>query len=282
MNTSTKLEDNEFAQRALLKQLLYDNEIITEVSTSLNADMFTVKDYKTIYTAIINIRKKGILIDYASLNQEVANILEIGLVTASQLTIDIMAYLPPAQNYKYYEKLIIDNYNASHITDIMLDINSKIKSNSDIDTIKNDMILQLKNLKTDYDEEEKDEDTFENVLHEALADMKKYMNEEATLTSIPIIDKHMGGLFKGELTVIGGKPSDGKSAVALQIVKCLAEQSVPVLICNFEMSKSQIGMRFLSMETEISTQEMKKGTTQTNYDRANKKVSDMLNTRSVK
>lgn len=65
------------------------------------------------------------------------------------------------------------------------------------------------------------------------------------------LDKLTGGLYEGELTVIAGRPSMGKSAVALWMALCMARQGKAVAFFSVEMGKEQNVTRLLSMVSGI-------------------------------
>ena len=65
------------------------------------------------------------------------------------------------------------------------------------------------------------------------------------------LDKLTGGFYKGELTVIAGRPSMGKSAVALWMALNMARQGKAVAFFSVEMGKEQNVTRLLSMISGI-------------------------------
>lgn len=75
------------------------------------------------------------------------------------------------------------------------------------------------------------------------------------------LDALTGGFYKGELTVLAGRPSMGKSAVALWMALHMARQGKPVAFFSVEMSKEQNVMRLLSMISGIDADRLRfKGT----------------------
>ena len=81
------------------------------------------------------------------------------------------------------------------------------------------------------------------------------------LSGLYDLDALTGGLYKGELTVIAGRPSMGKSAVALWMALCMARKGVPVAFFSVEMSKEQNVIRLLSMISGIDADRLRfKGT----------------------
>lgn len=67
------------------------------------------------------------------------------------------------------------------------------------------------------------------------------------------LDVLTGGLYKGELTVIAGRPSMGKSAVALWMAVQATRQGKAVAYFSVEMSKEQNVLRLLSMLSGVNS-----------------------------
>lgn len=63
---------------------------------------------------------------------------------------------------------------------------------------------------------------------------------------IPEMDALTGGLYPGEMTVIGARPGTGKTALALQVAVNAAESGKRVVFISREMSDVQIGERILA------------------------------------
>ncbi|MBU4311797.1 MAG: AAA family ATPase [Candidatus Omnitrophica bacterium] len=73
-----------------------------------------------------------------------------------------------------------------------------------------------------------------------LSNIRKDLGERAgvpklSINTLPALNRKIWGLKEG-LTVIGGRTSQGKSALALQIAFDLAGQSIPVLFLSLEMT----------------------------------------------
>lgn len=74
-------------------------------------------------------------------------------------------------------------------------------------------------------------------------------------TGFPSLDILTAGFQLGDLFVLAGKPSSGKSSWAAQTALYQAvEHLTPVLFCSYEMSSSAIVSRMLASEMDISYQ----------------------------
>ena len=80
-------------------------------------------------------------------------------------------------------------------------------------------------------------------------------------TGFSEIDEKTLGFEGGELVVIAGRPSMGKTSLALNIVEnvALGENQKPVAIFSMEMSANQVAMRFFSSLGRISQGRLRSG-----------------------
>lgn len=82
------------------------------------------------------------------------------------------------------------------------------------------------------------------------------------------LDKLTGGFRGGQLVVIGARPGMGKSALALQIARHIAETSGKVVpFLSYEMTASELGFRLLSSATGIGLSELLRGYVPSGMDR---------------
>ena len=90
---------------------------------------------------------------------------------------------------------------------------------------------------------------------EVLKTVERNMTATNPLTGIDSgfyeINKHGGGLQKGELTIIGAKTSQGKTALCLNVAGNAALNREKVGIFSLEMTNLQLAARMMSMSTGV-------------------------------
>jgi replicative DNA helicase len=79
------------------------------------------------------------------------------------------------------------------------------------------------------------------------------------MTGIPSLDALWGGLFPGNLDIIGARPRTGKSSLAMQISRHVAGLGASVLIFSMEMPARDLGMVNLAAMTGISASDIRRG-----------------------
>jgi replicative DNA helicase len=105
--------------------------------------------------------------------------------------------------------------------------------------------------------------TARHAIDQAMVRIRSMLNEPArswaVRTGLLTVDSAIGGLYAGELTVCGGRPGDGKTALALQIATLHAREGSPVLFCSTEMAASELATRALCSVAMISSNWIRTG-----------------------
>jgi len=76
-------------------------------------------------------------------------------------------------------------------------------------------------------------------------------------TRIPYIDESAKGLTRGEMSIIAGRPGNGKSSLAINIAMQLARNGNKVVFFSREMTKEQLMGRILSNELRIDSRQFR-------------------------
>lgn len=72
------------------------------------------------------------------------------------------------------------------------------------------------------------------------------------------LDEITGGLHADELTIVAARPAVGKTAFMLSMAYNIAQhRDCDVLVCSLEMSRDQLLVRLLAMETKIDTHRLR-------------------------
>src|SRR5579875_445127 len=79
-------------------------------------------------------------------------------------------------------------------------------------------------------------------------------------TGFADLDNLTSGLQRGDLVIVAGRPSMGKTAFALNVAEAVALRAkLPVLIFSMEMSASQLAFRLISSLGRINQQQLRSG-----------------------
>ena len=101
------------------------------------------------------------------------------------------------------------------------------------------------------------------VIHEAVRELERRYQNKSAITGVPSGLRDLDDLTHGwqysELTIIGARPSMGKTALVMQSAIHGAEMGHPGLIFTLEMAEREIGMRTISNSGQVDGRAMKTG-----------------------
>jgi len=104
--------------------------------------------------------------------------------------------------------------------------------------------------------------SMQEVMSEVFAQVEQRIgnqNEFFLPSGFRDFDRFTAGLERSDLTVIGGKPNMGKTALALGMAINMARLGLRVGMISNEMANRRLGMRMAAMETGINLQALKRG-----------------------
>lgn len=78
-------------------------------------------------------------------------------------------------------------------------------------------------------------------------------------TGFADLDEQLSGLQRGALYVLGGRPSMGKTALAIAIAMAAATDGAPALFQSLEMSHLEVAMRILAMAARVDLARLRTG-----------------------
>jgi len=91
--------------------------------------------------------------------------------------------------------------------------------------------------------------------------------EDFLSTGIKALDERLdGGMRRGEVIVIAGRPGMGKTALAMSIADHVCGMSEPVGVLSMEMPKAQLTTRVVSMRSSVPLHKLKRPERMNDYD----------------
>lgn len=101
-----------------------------------------------------------------------------------------------------------------------------------------------------------------DVVMESLASIETRQREgrvAGVLTGFTSLDETLGGLLPGQLIIVAGRTSMGKTSLAVNIATNVAARSTPVLVVSLEMTRTEIVERIMCSVGEVSTYKVRNG-----------------------
>jgi replicative DNA helicase len=103
-----------------------------------------------------------------------------------------------------------------------------------------------------------------DIIKDGIELIESLYHKKSHITGVPTgfkdFDIKTSGLQKGDLVIVAGRPSMGKSAFAVSIAENAAvKENIPVAIFSLEMSSEQVMQRFLCSQAKVNMQSLRSG-----------------------
>ena len=258
---NTKFKEPPYSIRCeqeILGGIIYNPKIISDVISRTNEEDFYVTSHKKIYGALKKLFEEGKEINLTMLIEELGEeeLKTAGGVTyltelmTGGMTINPEHYIDILKDKAYRRKAINEfNNAASKLYD------NKIKSS----TVIEEVINNLMNSNTDDRCVLKDDDLIKRTLEDIEERVKRGGDIPGMKTGLRDFDRSVGGLQRGELCIIAGRPSMGKTLFSLNMTDGLADNGFNTLLFELEMTEKSLGMRRLSYKSQVEAEKMKFG-----------------------
>lgn len=249
------------AEQSVLGSLLIDKDTIPKVVEILHPESFYREAHHWIYQAIINLFQKNEPIDLVTVTDELSSIGKLDAVGGRVYVSDIINSVPTSANVEYYAKIVEDkavlreliSQGSQMVTEAFKD---DIEVDNVLDTAQKSIIdIAQKKIRQGFSK-------IKDLLDEVMKRMEETYDHGSHITGVPSgyidLDELTGGFQQADLIVVAGRPSMGKTALALNIAQNVGiRHNLPVAIFSLEMSKEALTQRILCSEAEIDSSHLK-------------------------
>jgi len=254
------------AEQSLLGGLLIDNESSDKVADVITLKDFYRHDHSTIYQHIIKVIESNQPADIVTVAESLEKNDELATVGGLSYLGLLAENTPAAANIRGYAQIVRERSIMRNLVQVGSDIAESAYS------------PQGRNAQQLLDESEAkifqiaDDGMraaigFENIQHllpKVIKGVEKRMENKGNISGVATgytdLDNLTSGLQPGELIVLAGRPSMGKTALALNIAENVAiDQKLPVAIFSMEMSSEQLTTRLIGAVGKVDAQKLRSG-----------------------
>jgi replicative DNA helicase len=251
------------AERSVLGALMLDKDAIIRVADLIKADDFYNPTHTKIFETIFELFERGEPIDILSVSKKLKDKNELTEIGGSAYLTELINSVPTAAHISYYAKLVRQKKvlrdlirASSEITervfdtsenpeDLLDDAEQKIFSISQKSRPSNFVPIKDE-LKAAYERIEK--------LHQGERGLR------GVSTGFDELDNYLSGLQRSDFIILGARPSLGKTALCLDIVRNAAiKTKTPVGIFSLEMSRDQVIDRIIAAEAQVALWKLRTG-----------------------
>ena len=249
------------AEMALLGSMILDYQVIGEVIQVLKgAEDFANPRHGVIYETLVDLYDKNQSIDTVQLKQTLDDRGVLDQVGGVPYLVEIAESVPHAVSAPYYANIVRDKALLRRLIDaagkILHDAHTSSEPAQDILDVSEQAIFMLRESGTSDDAAK-----LNDLLQELYTQIES--REGQYLTGLDSgftqLNELTSGLQAGEMVIVAGRPSMGKTAFALNMAEHIAvTMSQPVAFFSLEMSKQQLAQRLLCSRSDFDAHKLRR------------------------
>ncbi|KAB0668953.1 replicative DNA helicase [Oryzomonas sagensis] len=247
------------AEMSVLGSIFLDNETVHTALSILSGDDFYREPHRKIFGAMVSLSDADSPIDAITLNDELRRRGDLEAVGGMAYILTLADYTPTAANCAYYCRIVKDRA----LNRRMITVGNELTALGYAEEPGAGELLESALMKLSV--QQKNEPV---AVTDLLRDANKRLQArhdrrgqvQGMSFGIPALDNITEGLHRGDLVIIAGRPSMGKSALASNIAEniCGATNDAG-MIFSLEMSRENIMDRMITSRGRINYTRMRSG-----------------------
>jgi replicative DNA helicase len=253
------------AERAVLGGILLDPEAATRAIEVVLPEAFYHPAHARIYRAMIALFSKHEPIDVMTLSEEMRKSGDLESAGGISFLAELVDSVPSAANIEHYAKIVLDKYILRQLIGASTDISRECyRAEHDAGTILDE--AEQKIFRVSESRVSQGFAHIKDILKERFEEIQRVHESRESVTGLSTgfidLDKYTAGFHPGDMVIVAGRPSMGKTSFALNIAQHVALDSKrPVAIFSLEMSKELLVQRLLCSEAQVDAQKVRRGFT---------------------
>lgn len=268
------------AEQSVLGGLMLDNKSWDRIVDRVTEADFYRQEHRRIFRAIVNLAERTQPFDVLTTSEVLKEIGQLESVGGEVYLFELAKNTPSAANITAYADIVRERSILRQLIDVSSDIahlafNPQGRPSADILDEAERHIFKIAEQKT----REGGPAKVSGVLSKAIERIQTLAEANQSITGISTgfndFDEMTSGLQKGDLIIVAGRPSMGKTTFAMNIAEHAAiKDKKPVLVFSMEMPSEQLAMRMMSSLGRIDQHRVRTGKlTDSDWPRINSAVA---------
>ncbi len=258
---------SEEAELSVLGGMLIDGDAVAVAIELINDAAFYREANRRIFRAMMGLYNRGDVIDAVTLADALKSAGELEGVGGMAYLAQLVDAVPTAANIEYHCKILRDKGILRRLIESATDIVQEAYEAASGDV---DEALDRAEQRIFEIAEAKQRSGFvwiKEILWPTFERIEELQRSPGAVTGVPTgfpeLDNMTAGFQPGDLIVLAGRPSMGKTALALNFAQHASiEAEVPVALFSLEMSKESLVQRLLCAEGRVDSSRLRRGALQ--------------------
>jgi len=250
-------------EMAVLGAMLIEKEAITKAIEIIDELCFYKDAHRKIYQAMIALFERSEPVDLVTLTEELRRRKQLEDIGGAYYLTELTSKVTSAANIEYHAHIILEKSLMRQLIAAATEIAARGYSETEdafelIDHAE-EKIFQISEsrLKRSFT-------SMNTAVHTTMELLESIHGKHSGVTGVPsgftLLDNLTGGFQKSDLIIIAGRPSMGKTSLALSCARNAAiDHGIPVGIFSLEMSATQLVLRLLCAEARVDAHAVRTG-----------------------
>ncbi|HXM98683.1 MAG TPA: replicative DNA helicase [Candidatus Dormibacteraeota bacterium] len=257
------LPNNLEAERSVLGAILLDNNALNAAIENLRPDDFFLPQNQRVYKQMIALGESQQAIDLVTLTEELHRRGELDASGGAPYLASLADGMPRVSNVEHYARIVKEKALLRNLIHATHNIQQNAFDGEDgADAILDNAESSIFALAEDR--VKAGLIPVKDIVRDNFERLEKIFREGKSITGMPTgyseLDKLLSGLQPSELIILAARPSQGKTALALNIAENVAIRGgEPVAIFSLEMSKESLLQRLVASVAQIDAHKFRSG-----------------------
>ncbi len=252
------------AEMALLGAMIYDNEVIGDVLETVGQrEMFGFPAHQVIFEAVLRLHLEGKPIDLVVLRDDLARDRRLEAVGGAEYLAALVETTPTSAHALSYAETVREKFVLRNIIETCSRIiHQATQVTEDVEQVREEAEKAI--FQALARGEKGTVRTMTDILLETFKDIETLHDRKGRLLGTPTgfydLDDKLSGLQKGQLYIVAGRPSMGKTSLAMSMIENVAlKEQKPVLFFSLEMAAQQIAQQMLCSHARVESHALRTG-----------------------
>lgn len=251
------------AERSVLGGILLENHAMPNVVEILREEDFYRDAHRKIYRAMVDLSERNHPVDLITLTEEVNRKGALQEVGGAVYLTSLADEVPTAANILYYARIVKEKSVLRQLIGAATEIARQGYEEPEDPVSFLDRAEQTI-LEVSRSQQRQGFVSLRSVLQETFQSIERLYDKQGMLSGVGTgfvdFDHKTSGLQRSDLVILAGRPSMGKTALALNIASHVAiKEGLPVAVFSLEMSREQLATRLLCAEARIDGSKLRSG-----------------------
>ncbi len=251
------------AERSVLGGILLENQAMPNVTEILLDEDFYRDAHRKIYRAMTDLFERNDPVDLITLTEEVNRKGTLQDVGGAVYLAALADEVPTAANILYYARIVKEKSVLRQLIEAATEVARQGYEEPE-DAVSFLDRAEQAILEISRRQQRQGFVPLRTVLNQTFESIERLYDRQGIPSGVPTgfvdFDHKTAGLQRSDLVILAGRPSMGKTALALNIARNVAvREQVPVAVFSLEMSKEQLATRMLCAEAKIDGSKVRSG-----------------------